>query len=106
MDSRLRNFEKVLSTFGLQFGSHATAESPFKGFPGQPPPTPPPTVISPGANTVSPTSSPTAPIETVVAQVNVFLTGVTPDVNMTGEELRIFDDLMNDLLVPRLSTVQ
>jgi hypothetical protein len=42
----------------------------------------------------------------LLAQVNVFLTGVTPDVNMTGEELRIFDDLMNDLLVPRLSTVQ
>lgn len=105
IDDRIRNFEKVLSVLGLQFGSHATAEPPFKAFPGQIPPTPPPTVFVPDAVTEVPSSSPTSTEETVVAQVYVFLTGVPPNVNMTKDELGVFDQLMLDMLTPRLETV-
>jgi len=106
MDDRVRNFEKVLTSFGLQFGTHATAEPPFKGFPGQIPPTNPPTIkVEFDRTTTAPTSSPTTSIETVTTQVNIFLTGVTPDVNMTVSEVLIFEQLMLDLLRPRLNTV-
>ncbi|KAL7551349.1 hypothetical protein ACHAWF_014540 [Thalassiosira exigua] len=46
-NARLRAFEKVLSLLGLQFGSHADLEPPFKAFPGQHQPTPPPAIVAP-----------------------------------------------------------
>lgn len=106
MDARVRNFEKILSSFGLQFGAHATAEPPFKAFPGQIPPTQPPTIlVETNFDTASPTGRPTSSAETVTTQVNVYLTGVKPDVNMTEPELLVFEKLMFDLLDVRLETV-
>jgi len=103
MDSRIRNFEKVLSVLNLQFTSHAKAEPPFKTFPGQVPPTRPPVAAT---GTKTPTSSPISTIENVVTQVRMFLTGVPPEVNMSNSELNVFDTLMLELLVPRLKTAK
>ena len=103
MDARVRNFEKVLSAFNLQFSSYAKAEPPFKTFPGQVPPTKPP---KSDEMSKAPTGSPISSILNVVAQVKVYLTGVPVSTNMTAAELKIFDTLMLDLLVPRLETVE
>ena len=102
IDDRLRAFETVLNIFNIQFGSHAVAAPPFVVFPGQ---------ISPVKPTPAPTPAltdiglPDVTIETVYRQVKVYLTGVEPDRNMTNEEQLIFENLMFDLLVPRLATV-
>lgn len=103
MDDRIRNFEKVLSALNLQFTSFAKAEPPFKTFPGQVPPTQPPIV---DAATSQPTGSPITTIENVEAQVRMYLTGVPPDKNMSSSELKLFDNLMLELLVPRLQTAE
>jgi hypothetical protein len=101
MEARMRNFEKVLSALNLQFLSVAKAEPPFKTFPGQVPPTKPPVAE---VTTKPPTGSPVTTIENVVSQVRLFMTGVPPDSNMTNSELKVFDGLMLELLVPRLKT--
>lgn len=103
MEARMRNFEKALSALNLQFLSVAKAEPPFKTFPGQVPPTKPPVGE---VTTKPPTGSPVTTIENVVTQVRLFMTGVPPDSNMTNSELKVFDGLMLELLVPRLKTAK
>lgn len=97
----------VLSLFGLQFGSHADPEPPFRAFPGQQEPTLPPTMVPEVESiiTPSPTPAPVEPTETEIVNVNVFLTGVPEGKNMTNDEQLIFETLMLDMLVPRLGTV-
>lgn len=103
MDARVRNFEKTLSVLNLQFTSIAKAEPPFKTFPGQVPPTKPPVV---DAATKPPTGSPISTIENVIVPVRMYLTGVPPETNMTSSELKVFDTLMLELLIPRLKTAE
>ena len=106
MDVRLRNFEKVMALLGLQFGSHAKAESPFVAFPGQQMPTPPPSVISEDLMAIPvPTLPPLDMTQDLIVPVNVFLTGVLDGKNMTNDEQKLFEGLMYDMLVPRLETV-
>lgn len=99
--ARVRNFEKVLLALNLQFTSYAKAEPLFELFPGQIAQTRPP--VAAGA-TKSPTGAPVTTIEKVETQVLMFLTGVPPEINMTNSELKVFDTLMLELLVPRLQT--
>lgn len=90
MPDRLRNFEKILRLFGLQFSSHAEPEVPFAGFPGQQKPTPPPvpdiTFEDEETITYEPTASPVREMRTAVVPVRVYLTGVPKGVNMTNDE--------------------
>ena len=104
--ARRRIFEKILTLFGLQFGSFAKPEPPFTGFPGQLAPTPAPTfALDLNFTSLAPTKAPVEVIFNEEVPINVFLTGVPRDQNMTNSELITFESLMFDLMGPRLATV-
>lgn len=46
-----------------------------------------------------------AAMDIVVVPVNVFLTGVPPGANMTDDEREAFEEVLRDVLAPRLATV-